>query len=133
MLVFGGRGALGGEAIRAPHVARLAHTMRRTFPQIGDVSITHNWAGQVDLTVDRRLRVHWDKRGLWSMIGFSGRGVAVAPAVGKAIAEAVLAQNAQDLPLPITPMRPLPFHTLRKPAMAMAIGMSRVRDLLESG
>jgi glycine/D-amino acid oxidase-like deaminating enzyme len=132
-LVFGGRGALGGEIIQAAHVAMLERTMRRSFPQIGDTPITHHWAGQVDLTADRRLRVHWDAQGLWSVIGFSGRGVAVAPMVGKAVAEAVLAQSAQDLPLPVTPVRPLPFHALRKPAMAVAIGVSRLRDRLEGG
>ena len=130
-LVFGGRGALGGETIRAAHVARLERTMRRSFPQIGDVAVTHHWAGQVDLTADRRLRIHRDIQGLWSVIGFSGRGVAIAPAVGKAVAQAVLAQDTVNLPLPVTPMRPLPFHALRKPAMAVAVGLSRLRDRLE--
>ncbi|QIE46717.1 FAD-binding oxidoreductase [Pseudohalocynthiibacter aestuariivivens] len=130
-LVFGGRGALGGEAIRAGHVDMLERTMRRSFPQITDAPVTHHWAGQVDLTVDRRLRIHWDEHGLWSVIGFSGRGVAIAPAVGRAVADAVLAQSPRDLPLPITPVRPVPFHALRKPAMSVAIGISRLRDRLE--
>ena len=130
-LVFGGRGSLGGERIRPAHVARIEAAMRRSFPQLGDVPVTHVWAGQVDITADRRLRVHQPAPGLVAVIGFNGRGVAIAPAVGKALAEALLAGSLRRLPLPVTPLRPLPLHGLRRPAMALAVQWSRLRDRLE--
>lgn len=106
--------------------------MRRSFPQIGDVPVTHVWAGQVDITADRTLRVHEPAPGLVAVIGFNGRGVAIAPAVGKALAEALLAGSLERLPLPVTPLRPLPLHGLRKPAMALAVQWARLRDRLEA-
>ena len=130
-LVFGGRGALGGEQLSQVHVERVARAMQRTFPQVRDLPIEHSWAGQVDLTADRRLRVHELGPGLVAVIGFNGRGVALAPAVGKAVAGAVLAGSLADLPLPVTPARPVPFHAIRRPAMAVAVGWSRILDRIE--
>ncbi|WP_137389474.1 NAD(P)/FAD-dependent oxidoreductase [Rhodoligotrophos defluvii] len=130
--VFGGRGSLGGESIAEAHVTALAETMRRSFPQLGQIGFQHVWAGQVDITPGRRLRVHEPSPGLIAVFGFSGRGVAIAPAVGKAIAEAVLAGTHKGLPLPVTPMRPVPFHGLRLPAMAVAAQWFRLLDRLEA-
>ncbi|WP_342643323.1 NAD(P)/FAD-dependent oxidoreductase [Rhodoligotrophos ferricapiens] len=130
--VFGGRGSLGGESIAQSHVTALADTMRRSFPQLGAVGYDHVWAGQVDITPGRRLRVHEPSPGLITVIGFSGRGVAIAPAVGKAIAEAVVAGTLKDLPLPVTPMRPVPLHGLRLPAMSLAAQCFRLLDRLDA-
>lgn len=131
-LVFGGRGALGGERMSPAHVARVTQAMHRTFPGLGEVEIQHSWAGQVDITADRRLRVHELAPGLIAVLGFNGRGVAIAPAVGKALAEAVLAGSLDALPLPVTPARPVPFHRLRRPAMAAAVQWSRLLDRIGS-
>jgi glycine/D-amino acid oxidase-like deaminating enzyme len=131
-LVFGGRGSIRSEAVKPAHVSSIVAAMRRTFPQIGDVGVDYVWSGQVDLTPDRRLRVHELGPGLWAVIGFSGRGVAQATAVGKAMAGA-LAKGALDgLPLPVVPMRPLPLHALRLPAMAAVAAWSRIVDRLET-
>lgn len=130
-LVFGGRGSTGGENMKSAHLVRLEAAMRGCFPQIGTIPVTYRWAGQVDLTPERALRVHCPKPGLWAVIGFSGRGVAIAPAVGKALASAVMARDARHLPLPVSPVRPVPFHGLRRPAMALAVGWSWLRDRIE--
>lgn len=130
-LVFGGRGSTGGDGMKAAHLARLENTMRRYFPQIGDVPVRYRWAGQVDLTPERALRVHRPEPSIWAVIGFSGRGVAIAPAVGRALADAVMRGNADDLPLAVTPMRPLPFHAVRRPAMAATICWAWLRDRLD--
>ncbi|MEX1234886.1 MAG: FAD-binding oxidoreductase [Roseovarius sp.] len=130
-LVFGGRGATGGEGIKPAHLARLEATMRNYLPQIGDIPVRYHWAGQVDLTPERALRVHRPEPGIWTVIGFSGRGVAIAPAVGKALAAAVMRGNTDEFPLPVTPMRPLPFHAARRPVMAAAIGLAWLRDRLD--
>ncbi|MFX0540874.1 NAD(P)/FAD-dependent oxidoreductase [Roseovarius sp. S4756] len=130
-LVFGGRGSTGGEGIKPAHLSRLESTMRDYFPQIGTVPVRYHWAGQVDLTPERALRVHRPEPGIWAVIGFSGRGVAIAPAVGKALAEAVMRDSDEALPLAVTRMQPLPFHAARRPALAAAIGWAWLRDGLD--
>ena len=132
-LIFGGRGSIRSEVVKPAHVAAVADAMRRTFPQIGNVAIDYVWAGQVDVTPGRRLRVHELAPGLWTVIGFSGRGVAQATTVGKAMADALAKGTLDGLPLPVSPMRPLPFHGLRLPAMAAVAAWSRFMDKLETG
>jgi glycine/D-amino acid oxidase-like deaminating enzyme len=130
-LVFGGRGSIRSDEVAPGHVAAIVAVMRRTFPQVGDIGIDFAWAGQVDITPDRRLRVHEPGPGLWAVIGFSGRGVAQASAVGRAMADALAKGTLDGLPLPVTPMRPVPFHSLRLPAMAAVFAWSRLMDLIE--
>jgi glycine/D-amino acid oxidase-like deaminating enzyme len=131
-LVFGGRGSIRSEAVKPAHVSSIVAAMRRTFPQIGDIAIDYVWAGQVDVTPGRRLRVYELGPGLWAVIGFSGRGVAQATAVGKAMAGSLAKGGLDALPLPVVPLRPLPLHALRLPAMAAVTAWSRIVDRLET-
>ena len=130
--VFGGRGSLGGEQIVDRHVEAVIDVMHRSFPETRDFPIRHVWAGQVDLTPERRVRLHEVAPGLISIIGFSGRGVAIAPAVGKAVAEAVIADDLQGGVIPVQPIRPVPFHSFRLPAMAIAAQWFRLLDKIDA-
>lgn len=129
--VFGGRGSLGGDTLRPGHVEAVAAAMRATYPQLAGETIEHAWAGHIDITADRRLRVHELAPRLVAVIGFNGRGVAIAPAIGKALAEAMARDSLAGLPLPVTPVRPVRGHALRRPAMAAVAQWYRLRDSLE--
>lgn len=131
-LVFGGRGSLSGDRISPSHLDQLYSTLRHTFPELGDIGFEHAWAGLVDITPDRNLRIHAPQPGLVAVIGFNGRGIAIAPAVGQTVADAIIAGSFKDLPLPVTPMRPLLFHGLRFPVMALAIQWYRLLDRWEA-
>lgn len=131
--VFGGRGSLRGDAISPAHVKSIAAAMAATFPQLAGESIDYTWAGHVDLTADRRLRVHELAPGLVAVLGLNGRGVAIAPAIGHAVATALAQDTLAQLPLPVSAVRPVPFHGLRLPAMAMVAEWYRLRDRLETG
>lgn len=130
-LVFGGRGSLGGEALVPAHLRAVEAAMHETFPQLGPQPIEYAWAGHVDITVDRRLRVHELAPRLVSVLGLNGRGVALAPAIGKALGEAIAAETLAALPLPVTAVRPVPAHALRRPAMAVVEGWYRLLDKIE--
>lgn len=129
-LVFGGRGSLGGDKISAKHLLKLYEAMQASFPALGDIGVDYAWAGLVDITSDRHLRVHVPAPGLKIIIGFNGRGVAIAPAVGRAVASSLSSGSLQELPLPVSKLRPVPFHGLRLPAMALAVRWYRLRDWL---
>jgi glycine/D-amino acid oxidase-like deaminating enzyme len=107
--------------------------MAVTFPQLAGESIEYTWAGHVDITADRRLRVHELAPGLVTVLGLNGRGVALAPAIGHAVATALTQDTPAQLPLPITAVKPVPFHGLRLPAMALVAEWYRLRDRLETG
>jgi glycine/D-amino acid oxidase-like deaminating enzyme len=131
--VFGGRGSLRGDTIAPAHVRSIANAMAATFPQLSGEGIDYKWAGNVDITADRRLRVHELAPGLVAVIGMNGRGVGLAPAVGRAVAAALTQDTLAQLPLPVSPVRPVPFHGLRLPAMALVAEWYRLRDRLETG
>ncbi len=130
-LVFGGRGALSGEAPAPAYLRAVTTAMRRSFPGVRDAPIEHAWAGLIDITQDRRLHVHRLGPGATAVVGLNGRGVAQATAIGKALADA-LAGDFAALPLPVTTLRPVPLHALRLPAMAVVAAAYRLRDHIEA-
>lgn len=50
-MLFGGRGAFGREDSEAAFAA-LETAMKKTFPQLEDVRITHRWSGLVSMTLN---------------------------------------------------------------------------------
>jgi sarcosine oxidase len=92
----------------------------------------HYWAGQVALTLDHLPHMSEPAPGLHIMIGYNGRGVAMATACGRMMAERMAGTPADDLPLPATPLRPIPFHGFRRPALAAAVAWNRLLDRWEA-
>jgi glycine/D-amino acid oxidase-like deaminating enzyme len=68
-----------------PDYARLEDALRRTFPALGRVSITHRWVGHVGLTLDMSptFGVHGPDRNIFFAGGYSGHGVPVAFLAGR--------------------------------------------------
>lgn len=102
------------------------------YPQIGPVEFDHYWAGQVAVTLDHLPHLSELAPGLHAMIGYNGRGVAMATACGKMMAERLRGAPLDALPLPAVPMRQIPFHGLRRPALEVAIAWKRMLDIWEA-
>ena len=81
-LVMGGRGSLG-ETNRDSLFRFVEDAACRLFPQIGTPTWQYRWAGKVALTVDHMPRVHELAPGLRTCVGYNGRGVAMATAMGR--------------------------------------------------
>jgi glycine/D-amino acid oxidase-like deaminating enzyme len=96
------------------------------------MQLEYYWAGQVALTLDHLPHHSEPAPGLYAMVGYNGRGVAMATACGKLMAERIRGKPADELPLPTAPLRPIPFHGLRRPALAAAVTWKRMLDRLES-
>jgi glycine/D-amino acid oxidase-like deaminating enzyme len=69
---------------------------------------------------------------MWSGGCYNGRGVAMATATGRLLAECAGGADADGLPLPPTKVRPLPFHGLRGPAIGLAVGWKLLLDTWEA-
>lgn len=124
-LLVGGRGPF--REPRGPedfaHVRKAAVEL---FPAIAGVPFAHQWSGRVALTRDHLPHVHEPIPGLTVCLGYNGRGVALATAMG--IALAAHFQDGTALPFPLVPVRPIPFHGLRRLYVAAVIAYYRVRD-----
>jgi glycine/D-amino acid oxidase-like deaminating enzyme len=128
-LIFGGRGSLR-ESSMGGSFAFAERQMRRLFPAAAGLPRQYAWAGQVALTMDVLPHV-WDLApGLTAALGYNGRGVGMASALGKALARYIAEDRVDTLPFPREKLRPIPLHALRTPMLAAATQYYRLRDFL---
>jgi len=125
-LLMGGRGPYR-DTRGAADWDHLAAHIRRYFPALANVPITHRWGGRVAVHVDYLPRLHRPQPGLFAAIGCQGRGVAWQTAMGGELAKLALDPD-YDAVLPATPVRPIPFHPLKAAGVASAIALWRALD-----
>ena len=130
-LILGGRGRFK-ETEEPAFYRGIANELRGLFPRLEAVDLEFHWSGQVALTLDHMPHLHELAPGVTAALGYNGRGVAMATAVGKLLAERVQGRPLVDLPLPASPLKPVPFHGLRQPALAAAVTWKRALDRFDS-
>lgn len=124
-LMFGGRGAVG-DAENPVFTEALIAAMRRIFPEAADAPVAFRWSGQIGLTLDGLPHIHEAAPNLHIGMGYNGRGVAMATVMGGWLAAKALRGEAS--PLPATPLAPIRWHRLRRPALALGVGWAWARD-----
>jgi len=128
-LLMGGR----GQQRRATQRADYEHLVRSAlglWPTLAGVSWTHWWNGQFALTPDFYPRLHIPERNLWIALGYSGRGVALATALGAQLAAACSGADADNLALPATRVPKVPFHGLWRLAVTARVAYGTWLDSL---
>lgn len=126
-LLVGGRGPLR-EPQGDADWAHLEATLPRLFPQAQGVPIAYRWCGRVAITRDFLPHLHAPVPGLLIDIGCMGRGIALQTAMGQAMAAYVATGNEAALPLPLTPVRPMPLYGLSNAVAAAFIAWYRFLD-----
>ncbi len=91
----------------------IAARLKAIYPQIGDVIFSHVWNGLIAMTDDHSPRIHRIGHDAYAWAGCNGRGVALSIALGRELAGAVRGVACETLALPLTDVRPLPFHGVR--------------------
>ena len=81
----------------------------RVFPDLGPVEFDEAWHGQIAMTPDHLPRVHQLDKGLWTAIGYNGRGITTGTLFGQSMAELLTGMDPSELPLPITDMAMAPI------------------------
>ncbi|QEL65465.1 FAD dependent oxidoreductase family protein [Oryzomicrobium terrae] len=120
-----------------PRLARhVAGRLARMFPALGpSVSFDYAWDGHVAITTDFLPRLHELAPGIVTVAGYNGRGVALATASGKVLADAVLAGGSSadlaDLDIPLTPLAPIPLHGALTRVASLELLRYRWRDTQE--
>ena len=125
-LLMGGRGPWG-EPDAARHWDHLVRDLRTQFPALRDLPLTHRWGGRVAVHVDFLPRLHRPQTGLVIAIGCQGRGVGWQSAMGAELARIAI-DARYDPVLPFSPVRPIPFHSMRSLGVAAAIATYRALD-----
>lgn len=125
--IMGGRGSLR-EGSTLTQQARLRAASERMFPQLQGTAWDHAWGGLVAVTPDHMPHLHELAPGLMAGLGYNGRGIAMATAMGREMALWSLGHAAEDLSFPVTPVRPLPFAFARGVAVELEILRQRLLD-----
>jgi gamma-glutamylputrescine oxidase len=129
-LVFGGGESSAGQ-IPADVRSFVQPHLLEVYPQLANVPLAHGWGGVVSVTAPRLPYVREIAPNVWTAGGYSGQGVALAPFLGKLLAEAARGETQRisaftDLPIP-----PLPIATwLRRALVTLAIWRGRISDRL---
>ena len=126
-LLLGGRGPFR-EPRDSSDWAHLEAMLPRLFPQAAGAAIEYRWCGRVTITRDFLPHLHEPAPGLLIDIGCMGRGVGLQTALGEAMADYLATGNPEALPMPLQPVRPLPFHGLNKMYFAAAVAWYRFLD-----
>lgn len=79
-----------------------SRTLQRLFPELGPVTFEKAWHGQIAMTPDHLPRIHRLADGLYTPIGYNGRGITPGTMFGRAMAGLLSGEKEDDLPLPIT-------------------------------
>ena len=128
-LMYGGRGAFGKSDSESAFRA-LEAAMRKQFPQLENVKITHRWSGLVALTLDAVPHLgRLNARTTYAM-GYNGLGVAMASNMGKYVAEVVTGGKPSLGMITEAELKSIPFYSFRAPGVRMVAGWYQLLDRL---
>ncbi|TBW40698.1 FAD-binding oxidoreductase [Siculibacillus lacustris] len=105
--------------------------LAKIFPQMGVPTFDYVWNGRIGMTADRMPRFHAVAPGLWAWCACNGRGVALSVALGQVFADAIAGTAPADLAVPLTAVRPLPFHGIGTRVAPLMLGWYRFKDSRE--
>jgi len=129
-LVFGG-GESNAGSIPADVRSFVRPHLLEVYPQLAGAALVHGWGGIVSVTATRLPFVREISPNVWAAGGYSGQGVALAPFVGKLLAEAAEGRMDRVSALAALPIPALPLSTwLRRSLVMLAIWRGRLADRL---
>ncbi|WP_434055977.1 MAG: FAD-binding oxidoreductase [Roseibium sp.] len=101
-LVIGSMGKLIGTKSNGLSHRWAQKRLSRMFPDLGRVRFEEAWHGKIAMTPDHIPRIHVLADGLYTPIGYNGRGITTGTIFGEAIAGLLKGMKQEDLPLPVT-------------------------------
>jgi glycine/D-amino acid oxidase-like deaminating enzyme len=130
-LMLGGRASFSSARSTSTRVADysvLEQVLAGIFPQVAGIPIAFRWTGLVGITIDYLPHYHVPEQGLHVLVGYNGRGVALATRAGAFLGRKLAgASEAGDLP--VVPMQPVPLHRYKATLLNVAMQWNRVLDL----
>ena len=111
-LIIGSMGRIHGNIKRGITKRWAASQLDRLFPDLGPVEFENIWFGEIAMTPTHLPSVHQLDQGLYTSIGYNGRGITTGTIFGKALADLISGRSVDGLPVPITQMSKVPSGAL---------------------
>ena len=128
-LLYGGRGAFGKNDSASAFDA-LERAMRRQFPQLDGIELSHRWSGLVAMTMDSLPHVgRLDDRTVFAM-GYNGTGVAMASYMGRHAASLVRRCPPDAGLMASLPLGNVPFYPAREIGVRLVAGWYQLLDAI---
>lgn len=128
-MLMGGR-SLQREVTRFEDAKGLMDYTLRLWPQMAGVAWTHVWNGMVAITTDHHIHMHEPAENVHVCLGYNGRGIAMATAMGGVLADRIGGARRDDLPMPVSELTPIGFHRFHKIGVSFRLAYGRIRDRL---
>ncbi len=112
-LIIGGVGDLG-HAASGVHRKWARRKLRRFFPQAADVPLEYAWDGRIAMTSDHIPKIVRLGHNAYSIFGYSGRGIGPGTVFGTALANVLLGQSENNLPIQPCDNHTEPFAQVRQ-------------------
>ena len=128
-LLMGGRSPMR-DGVTQDTLRWLIRYTERLWPALRGVRWRHAWNGQVAVTTDHYPHFHEPDPSVLISLGYNGRGVAMATAMGGEIARRLTGTPVDALNMPLTALKEIPFHGLWKLGASLRITYGRIRDSL---
>jgi glycine/D-amino acid oxidase-like deaminating enzyme len=111
-LLMGGRSRLRTLESANDFLDLIAYA-KRLWPFIGNPQWTHGWNGQLALTLDHYPHLNEPADKVIACLGYNGRGVAMATAMGAEIVRRITGTQPTDLDMPVkSALEPIRLHRL---------------------
>ncbi len=128
--VLGTRGSYADVPVPGTTTAH-ERAIRDIYPELVGLPLEYRWGGFVAMTQDGLPHLHAPAPGLLAGLGYNGRGVAMATAMGRLLGRRALGESVESLDFPVTPLRPIRLHSLSRLAARATIRYLQLRDALE--
>jgi glycine/D-amino acid oxidase-like deaminating enzyme len=117
----------GAERLKPYVGARL----QRLFPALGEVRFDYVWNGYLAMTDDYFPRFHRLGPDAYTWAGCNGRAVGLSVSIGRELARALTGAREDELALPFSEPRPIPFHPIARRVAPLMLWLYRRRDRRE--
>jgi len=103
-LLLGSMGKVHGTVDKGLSQRWARKQVKRIFPSLGELEFEQAWHGQIAMTPDHLPRIYELDKGVFTAIGYNGRGITTGTLFGKAMADLLTGMHPSDLPLPVSTM-----------------------------
>lgn len=129
-LIMGGASATAGDE-HAGLFRHLEIAAKRRFPWLDDLSWQFGWSGYLALTRDHLPQIFRLGDGFYSGIGCNGRGIGMAVAVGRELANITGGKAERDSDIPVRRPGRVPGFAFRHAGVAIGVRLNRMLDTVE--